>query len=732
MTNDSICEDCGDFCKIPVGSSSCADGLSDNGSGDAESLFSRYFWYFLLVSGVFLIFSLLFDSIWDRKWLSQLMALISVSLSSQDVVKAALSEIKRKRLGASTLMFVAAIGAFFILHGQEGAMAIFLYSIAERLEDISADKARDAISKLMELTPETALLKTEDGLIEKLASEVKKGEIIVVKPGMKVALDGIIISGGSYFDTKALTGEAIPKLKDPGDMVYASSINGDNLVEIQVVKESGDTLLARITESVRKARLNKSNTEKFIERFGKYYTPVIFFIAISLMVIPSLLGDPPIKWIYRGLILLVISCPCALTLSTPLSMVAALTKLSREGILVKGGKYIEALKHIRMMGFDKTATLTEGRLKLFDNVPESEKSITPERNLQIIASLENNSSHPIAKAIVSSANEINLLDVDDFKEVKGKGIEGHINGRLYRVGSIQFFQELGIKIPLDKIRDYMRDGKTPVLLAEDDDYLGMVTVRDNLRVSASIVTRGLKNRGIKTFILSGDSQETVDSIADCLYIDVRFGNLLPDDKLRIIKEIQERGIKVAMVGDGINDAPALNQADVGIAMGASGSDIALESADVTIMNDDLTKILTVLDIQKTANRIIKENVYTSIIIKLSFAVLTFIGLMTLALAVGIGDMGVSLFVILNGFRVFAYESHFQKVTIKDLEVTATRLVCEKCKTTVAYPQHHGREMVPVDDNLVCWKSLAAEISSDACKETLSLRCPVCHEIQKIE
>ena len=711
----------------------------EKSNGEKKSVFKVYFWKFMLVSGVFLGFSVLFEyrlivigaPLVDI-FISQLAAIGAILLACHDVFFAAVGEVKDKRLGASLLMIIAAIGAILISEATEGAMALFLYSVAEKLEDISADKARDAVSKLMELTPNVALVRV-DGMIREMPTiDVKVGDVIVVQPGMKVPLDGIILAGESYFDTHAITGESVPRLKVPGDGIYASSINGDNLVDIKVTTAPNDTLMARIAASIRLAQANKSKTEAFIQKFASYYTPAILVFSVLLMAIPWLVfNQQPLPWVYRGLILLVISCPCALTLSTPLSMVAALTKLSREGILVKGGRFIEELEHVKMFGFDKTATLTEGRLRLYDNVP-FEGGLTEEENLQLIASLEANSHHPIAKAILNGAKHVKLLPVQEFSEVKGKGITGYINGFNYVVGSASYLRELGIPVPETELDEYMEDGKTPVLLAGDGEYLGMITVRDNLRLSAPILLRGLKHRNIKSMILSGDMQATVDSIGNCLYIDERYGNLLPEQKMEKIKDIQEHGLEVSMVGDGINDAPALTQSNVGIAMGKSGTDIALESADITIMNDDLTKILVLLDIKRITNRIIKENIWLSIIIKVSFAVLTVLGFMTLAIAVGIGDMGVSLFVILNGYRVFRYRSQFQDISAQDLEVEATQIICNTCKTCLTYPQHHGREMIKQDGGLVCWKSLVAEVSADVCKEKLSLKCPTCNGTLEIK
>ena len=326
------CQQCND-------SKSMSCSIDSINKQENEGTFEKYFWYFIVISAIFLFFSFYFEISFEVIIVSQIFSLISVALSSKGVIESAGREIIKKKLNANALMVIAMIGAFIIQKGQEGATAILLYSIAEKLEDITSDKSREAISKLIELAPDKALLKTKDGIREILASEVKLNEIIVLKPGMKAPLDGVIFSGSSYFNQSALTGESIPVLKEKGNKIYASSINGDGYIEMWVTHTSGNTILAKIVENIETARLNKSNTERFIEKFANYYTPIILLISILIMVFPIIFSiGQPIDWVYRGIILLVISCPCALTLSTPLAMVAALTKLSREGILVKGSK----------------------------------------------------------------------------------------------------------------------------------------------------------------------------------------------------------------------------------------------------------------------------------------------------------------------------------------------------------------------------------------------------------
>jgi len=692
-----------------------------------KNIFEIFFWYFIVISAIFLFFSFYFELVFEAILLSQIFALISVALSSKEVIESAGREIIKKRLNANALMVIAMIGAFIIQKGQEGAIAVLLYSIAEKLEGITVDKSREAISKLIELAPDKALLKTEKGIHEIMASEVKLNDIIVLKPGMKAPLDGIIVSGTSYFDQSALTGESIPVLKDEGEEIYASSINGDGYVEISVTHTSENTILAKIIENVETARLNKSNTEKFIEKFANYYTPVILLVSVLIMVFPIILGiGQPIDWIYKGLMLLVISCPCALTLSTPLAMVAALTKLSREGILVKGSKYLDEITKVKVFGFDKTGTLTEGRLKVYDNIAFG---ISKSENLSLIASLESQSEHPIAQAIVLEAKNQNvpLLNVNNFEVKKGKGVRGQINNTQYEVGSVKYFKELGYENSEKSIDDLSKVGKTPILLGSNKRLLGILSVRDSLRISAPILTRSLKKRNYESMILSGDTQNTVDSIGECLSIDLKYGNLLPNQKLEKIKTIQKDIGPISMVGDGINDAPAIAASNVGIAMGASGSDISLETADLVIMNDDLTKILVLIDIAKNANTIIKQNIVLSISIKISFAFLTLFGLMTLMLAVGIGDMGVSLFVLFNSLRIFRYKSKYQELSEEDFDVSAKYLYCKKCKLYQTYPQHHGREMIKNEEHLVCWKKLAAEIKEDECIEEFELKCQQCNE-----
>ncbi|MBD3215123.1 MAG: heavy metal translocating P-type ATPase [Candidatus Lokiarchaeota archaeon] len=693
-----------------------------------ESFFDEYFWYFIGFSAIFILGSILIEYFGDFLILSQVLAIISILLSSYEVIKETIINIREKRITANLLMVIAAIASFFIFHGQEGATAILLYAIAEHLEELTTEKSRNAIKDLLELAPDEALVKRAGGYLNIPSEEVKKDDIIGIKPAMKVPLDGIIEKGESYFDESAITGESIPIFKEKGEEVYAGSINSESFVDVRVTRESDDTVIAQIAKTIEYAQQNKSRKEKFIEKFARYYTPSILITSLLVMLIPTLIFNLNFTdWFYRGLILLVVSCPCALTLSTPLANVVSLTKLAKEGILVKGNRFIELVNDIETFAFDKTGTLTEGKLKVYEIKSFHDKDRG--EILKIAASLERLSEHPIGQAIVNYAKELrtDFYEVEAFEIIKGKGIKGYINNDVFYVGSEKFFQDLNLHTPESDLTDIKENGTLPVLIGNDKTLLGIITIRDVLRVSAPILINGLKERGYSTTMISGDTQMACNTIGGCLDIDDVKGNLLPNQKIERVESIKKNSRGVAMVGDGINDAPALASADLGIAIGASATDLTLETADIVIMNDDLTKLLTYIDITKKTNKIIKQNIWTSILVKLSFAFLTVLGFMTLWLAVGIGDMGVSLFVLLNGMRIFRYKSIFQEISTKTLENDVKTIICENCKTKRILPQHHGRDMIKQDDKLVCWRQLIDHDQLEPCEQELPLFCPKCRE-----
>jgi Cd2+/Zn2+-exporting ATPase len=692
---------------------------------EEESFFEEKFWYFIIPSVIILGISIALEFLTDAVLLSQILAVVSILLSCYGILKEAIEDVLAKRITANILMLVAGVASFFILHGQEGATAVLLYAIAEFLEELTTDKSRNAIKELLELAPDEALLKTQEGYKFVPTRDVKLGDIVGIKPGMKVPIDGKVVKGESYFDESAITGESLPVFKSVNDEIYAASMNSDSFIDIEVIRESSNTVVAKIAESVKLARQNKSKSERFIEKFARYYTPIILISSLLVMFILPLLFNLNFNtWFYRGLILLVVSCPCALTLSTPLANIAALTKLAKEGILVKGNIFIEKAKTIELIAFDKTGTLTEGNLKVFDVF---EYSLDKQEIVKLAASLEVLSEHPIGKAIVHQANHMNLslYEVNSFKIIKGKGIKGEISGEFYYVGSKKYLEELNFDLPEGIFGDIELAGTIPILLGTNNKILGIITIRDVLRVSAPLLVDGLKKRGFKSAMISGDNQLVCNTIGACLDIDASYGELLPDQKLEEIKELKKKYKGVAMVGDGINDAPALALSDLGIAIGASATDLTLETADVIIMSDDLKKILTFFDITKKTNRIIRQNIWISIIVKVTFAILTVFGLMYLWLAVGVGDMGVSLLVLLNGLTIFRYKFQYKEISMEEIESQAKVLICEHCETKDIIPQHHGRDMVQSGDKLVCWKNIISSEELETCDEELPLHCPYC-------
>jgi Cd2+/Zn2+-exporting ATPase len=677
---------------------------------EEESFFEENFWYFIIPAAILLGISMFLEFAFEILLIAQILAIASIILSSSAVVKEAIEDLSEKKITANLLMLIAGVASFFILHGQEGATALLLYAIAERLEEITTDKSRNAIKELLELAPDDALLKSESGYVNVPSKEVKIGNIIGIKPGMKVPLDGVIIKGSSYLDESAITGESVPVFKQE---------------DVEVTRESTNTIVAQIAQSVKIAQQNKSKHERFIEKFARYYTPIILLSSILVMVIPPLFGFDFYNWFYRGLVLLVVSCPCALTLSTPLANIASLTKQAKEGILVKGNKFIEKLQDIEVFAFDKTGTLTEGKLKIFDVFPYNGAKTS--EIISIAASLEALSEHPIGKAVVNQAKDMDLSfhAVDNFEVIKGKGIKGQIDGELFYVGSQNFIEGLNYELPIDDIKNIETSGTIPILLGNQKHILGIISIRDVLRVSAPILINGLKERGYETVLISGDNQKVCDSIGACLDIDQAYGEHLPDEKLEEIKNLKQQYKGVAMVGDGINDAPALALADLGIAIGASATDITLETADIIVIGEDLKKILTYIDISKKTNKKIRQNIWTSIIVKVSFAILTVIGFMTLWLAVGIGDMGVSLLVLLNSLTIFRYKYLFKEISTEEIENEAKLIICDHCETKDIIPQHHGRDMVQKGDKLICWKNIVSSEELETCEEELPLHCPYC-------
>ena len=563
------------------------------------------------------------------------------------------SLIKRHTVGPAMLMCIACVASFIIGHPEEGAAVTFLYYIAEFLEDYAEHRAKRSIKSLVEIAPETARVKHGDKEEIKNVDDVNVGEIVIVKPGDKIPLDGNVISGSSSINQASITGESVPVLKEIGDEVFSGTVNEDGYLEIIVTKKAKDSVISKIVTLVKRSQLNRSETESLVEKVAKYYTPIMMVAAaIVAFVPPLLLGQPLVDWVYKALSLLVISCPCAFLISTPVGMVSAITSATRNGVLIKGSTYVEEMRGVKAVIFDKTGTLTEGKLELSD-VEVFDENYSGEDIIKIAASLEHNSSHPIAQAIVDYAdsNDIQFSQIEEFKNVVGKGIVGYINGEQFYAANESLIGGSSFDVSINDVNRYSAEGKTLIFVGNAEKVLAIITVSDKIRSNASEVVEDLKEQGIKTVMLTGDNKMAAKSVASEIGIDYVYSNLMPEDKLNILDTIRNKFGDVAMVGDGINDAPALARANIGIAMGAAGSDVAIETADVALMQDDISKLPYLFSLSHKTMKIIKQNISVAIAVKLLCVVLAILGIITLMMSVGFGDLGLTLLVILNSFRI---------------------------------------------------------------------------------
>ena len=562
------------------------------------------------------------------------------------------SLVKKHTIGPAMLMCIACVASFIIGHPEEGAAVTFLYYIAEFLEDYSEFRAKRSIKSLVKIAPDTARVKVGDKEEIKNVDEVDIGEIVIVKPGDKVPLDGEIIHGSSSINQASITGESVPVLKRVGDEVFSGTVNEDGYLEVKVTTAAKDSMISKIVTLVKSSQLNRSETETLVEKVAKYYTPVMMVAAICVALIPPLiLGENLTDWVYKALSLLVISCPCAFLISTPVGMVSAITSATRNGVIIKGSTYVEEMRNIKAVIFDKTGTLTEGKLKLSD-IKVLDESYSQEDIVRIAASLESESSHPIAQAVVDYANDenISLGNVEEFKNVPGKGIVANIDGEQYYAANESLIEGSFFDISRDEINEYS-EGKTVIFVGNASNVMGIITVSDKIRDNASEVMADLKSQGVQTVMLTGDNKLAAKSVASEIGIDYVYANLLPQDKLNLLDTIRNKFGDVAMVGDGINDAPALARANIGIAMGAAGSDVAIETADVALMQDDISKLPYLFSLSRKTMGIIKQNITLAITIKFLCAVLAILGIITLMMSVGVGDLGLTLLVILNSFRI---------------------------------------------------------------------------------
>jgi Cd2+/Zn2+-exporting ATPase len=633
--------------KTEKSCSTCPTDIFD----EKEPLWKQKGILIIIIAGILFGIGLYLEFLAHQYLFAQILFLAVVLISGHSLIKEGLFSVWKRRLDINFLISIAAAGAFLIGHGEEGAAVIFLFYIAEFLEDYATERARKSVASLLKLAPEMATIRKNATEVRVHVHEVKVGDILVVKPGDKIPLDGIVIKGSSSVNQAPITGESMPVPKVKGDYVFAGTINGEGYLEIKVTKKSDETILSKIVKIVEEAQKEKSKTEAFIDRFAKYYTPSVVILAFLTMTFPPLVfGLEFSEWFYRALVLLVVSCPCALAISTPVSIVSGLTSAAKNGVLIKGGSYLEEIKNVKVIVFDKTGTLTEGKPEVIDVIALNEYS---EKDvLQIGASLESRSTHPLAEAIIEKAKEENvkLKDVRAFKSIAGKGLKGRIEGKRFYVGSKSFFKELGIEFPDKLLGDIEEEGKTAVLIGNEKHVIGIIALMDKIREASYSLIKELKAKGI-TIMLTGDNEKVARVIAERLKIDAYYAELLPEDKVEVINELLKKHEHIVMIGDGVNDAPALAKAHVGIAMGAIGSDVAIETSDIALMHDDLTKVNYLINLSKKTMSVVKQNVLVSILIKGSFAILAFPGIITLWLAVAVGDMGLSLAVILNALRI---------------------------------------------------------------------------------
>ncbi|PBP68138.1 copper-translocating P-type ATPase, partial [Pseudomonas syringae] len=586
-------------------------------------------------------------------WVVALLALVSIFSCGLTTYKKGWIALKNFNLNINALMSIAVTGAILIGQWPEAAMVMFLFTIAELIEAKSLDRARNAISGLMQLTPELATVKQADGSWQEVeAKNVELEAIVRIKPGERVGLDGEVVSGSSTIDQASITGESLPVEKTVGDKVFAGTINQAGSLEYRVTAAANNSTLARIIHAVEAAQGSRAPTQRFVDSFSRIYTPVVFVVALALaLVAPLFFGGEWYDWIYRALALLVVACPCALVISTPVTIVSGLAAAARKGILIKGGVYLEMGEKLDYLALDKTGTLTHGKPVQTDYVPLN--PAVSDSAPGIAASLAGRSDHPVSQAIAKAADgSLTLYEVSAFEALGGRGVKGEINGQMYHLGNHRLVEELGLCSPeLEARLDALEmHGKTVVLLLDASGPIALFAVADTVKETSHEAIAQLHELGIKTVMLTGDNPHTAKAIADQVGIDEAQGNLLPADKLSAIEALYSRNHRVGMVGDGINDAPALARAEIGFAMAAAGTDTAIETADVALMDDDLRKIPTFIALSRRTSAVLKQNIVLAIVTKVLFIGITFAGLATMWMAV-FADMGVSLLVVFNGLRL---------------------------------------------------------------------------------
>ena len=597
------------------------------------------------------------------EWLAVALFVGAIIAGGWFIFPKAVGAVRRFAPDMNLLMTVAVLGAAFIGEWAEAAAVVFLFALSEMLEAFSVQRARRAIESLLDLTPATALVKRGDTFEELGVEQVKIGDVIAIKSGARVPLDGEVTSGASAINQAPITGESMPVEKKPGDTVFAGTINGEGSLEARVTKASTDTMLAKIIHLVEEAQSQKAPSQRFVDVFAKYYTPAVMVLALLVFLVPPLVfGAPWFTWTYRALVLLVIACPCALVISTPVSIVSGLTAMARRGVLIKGGAFLESIGRLRALALDKTGTITEGRPRVLAVTALGGKS--EDEILRIAAAIDTHSDHPLAQAVTAFAKErgIEFPRSENYRSRTGRGAEAEIDGHQYFVGNHRFTHEMAVcSDDLERQLSEIESRAQSVVVVGHQPHanckgevLGILAVGDAIRANAAQAIRDLHAAGIKRVVmLSGDNQRTADAIARQAGVDEAHGDLLPDDKIARVRALLAEHTHVGMIGEGVNDAPAMAAATVGIAMGAAGTDTAIETADIALMKDDLSKVAETIQLGRRTLRIIQFNIAFALGIKAVFLILAVFGHTSLWLAI-LADTGATLVVIANALRLLGY------------------------------------------------------------------------------
>ncbi|KJU79403.1 4-deoxy-4-formamido-L-arabinose-phospho-UDP deformylase [Ectopseudomonas oleovorans] len=587
-------------------------------------------------------------------WLVALLAVAAILMCGLNTYKKGWIALKNRNLNINALMSIAVTGAVLIGQWPEAAMVMVLFTLAELIEARSLDRARNAIRGLMDLAPPRATVQQADGSWQELdVQDIGLGAVVRVRPGERISLDGEVVGGSSTVNQAPITGESLPVEKGVGDPVFAGTINEAGSLEFRVSAAARDTTLARIIHAVEEAQGSRAPTQRFVDQFSRIYTPVVFAFALAVAVLPPLvIGGVWLDWVYRALVLLVVACPCALVISTPVTIVSGLAAAARKGILIKGGVYLENGRHLALLALDKTGTLTHGKPVQTDSLHLLK--VDEPLHATWAASLAARSDHPVSRALAQRAGEQGqaLHDVEDFEALPGRGSKGRIDGTLLFMGNHRLVEDLGLcSAQLEqRLEALERQGKSVVVLCDEQRALMLFAVADTVRQTSREAVAELHELGVRTCMLSGDNVHTAAAIAEQVGVDEARGDLLPADKLAWVEARQAAGRVVGMVGDGINDAPALAKAEIGFAMGAAGTDTAIETADVALMDDDLRKIPAFVRLSRQTHAILVQNIVLALGIKAIFLALTLAGEATMWMAV-FADMGVSLMVVFNGLRL---------------------------------------------------------------------------------